>query len=866
MKPIFILLFATALIATQQTFAVPAYPNPINYTLPDGTEITIQLRGDEWLNWAETPDGFTLLRNLEGFFEYATLNELGDLALSGVRVNDMSRRTSGEQDFLHTLERGLMFSEFQIERKLEFRRIRDEFLQEGAEESLQRVSGSVRVPVILVGFSDRPFTRPRADIEMLFNQLNYTAGGAFGSVRDYFLAVSYGALDLQADIFGPFNLPAPIINFTNNTQWEDGPPCAPGNSQDMARQAIDLAISAGANFATYAVGGVVPTVHIIFAGYGTEAGAPRCASIWSHAWSIQPAITRQGVTLRRFCTSPEYRGNSGTLPGTIGTIVHELGHSILGWPDSYSVERGVGTGNCVHLGNWCVMASGSWLGSPAGSRPSRPSAWFVVDAGWTPEILLSTSQNVTMQTGTVFRINTTTTNEYFLLENRQRVGWDALIPASGMLIYHVDRRPVALADWNNNEILTRCHQRRLYIKQAGCATANGCAGNRANDVWPRTGFTEFTDNSTPNARSWAGANTNSSVTNITHNANAGTVSFMFTLPPPTISGPNLICTSAQYTIANFPNGATVTWTVGSGLTPHQATGQTITVHRAGSYSGTSSITAKIDFSGWANPIFLNRYDLYVGAPSPDRIGSLHDGQQMNGTFSEILRYNNTALINGGMPHGIFNVEWQRVPATPPFEVLMAIFPTPMPGYVFGAHRDLDIHHFTTVGNQQVARIQVRMQNECGWGGWKTLTYLAPPPACPVCGIQHSPQCVTFEPICDCFGAGCLLCNCPCDCPPWIPCPHPCDLVFTYSPNPANDELIIDFQHIPTTEGKTETYSIKLLNNLGFVQRESVFNHRRADGRTRSVKIDVSALPEGTYYLHIEANGEIYKEQIVIKRK
>jgi len=203
MKPILVLLFATALITTQQIFAVPAYPNPINYTLPDGTEITIQLQGDEWLNWAETPDGFTLLRNSEGFFEYATLNELGDLTLSGVRANDMSRRTSGEQDFLHTLERGMMFSEFQIERKLEFRRVTNDLLQENAEGGSRQVSGSVRVPVVLVGFSDRPFTRSRADIEMLFNQLNYNVGGAFGSVRDYFLAVSYGQLDVQADIFGP---------------------------------------------------------------------------------------------------------------------------------------------------------------------------------------------------------------------------------------------------------------------------------------------------------------------------------------------------------------------------------------------------------------------------------------------------------------------------------------------------------------------------------------------------------------------------------------------------------------------------------------------------------------------------------------
>jgi len=131
------------------------------------------------------------------------------------------------------------------------------------------------------------------------------------------------------------------------------------------------------------------------------------------------------------------------------------------------------------------------------------------------------------QAGVVYRINTNTPNEYFLLENRQRVDWDLHIPSSGMLIYHVDRTPGALPFWANNEIQTRCNRRRLYIKQAGCAAQNGCNWARENDAWPRGNFNAFTDNSTPNARSWAGARTNKPVTNITHNSAARTISFEF---------------------------------------------------------------------------------------------------------------------------------------------------------------------------------------------------------------------------------------------------------------------------------------------------------------------------------------------------
>jgi len=535
MKKNIVLTLATVLLAVQQIFAVPAYPNPITYTLPDGSEITIQLRGNENLNWVETLDGFTLLRNSEGFFEYATVNEVGDLTLSGRRVNDMRRRTPSEQDFLRTLERGLMFSDSQIETKLELRGMRDErlleFLQQAQAENPQQTSGTVRIPVILIGFQDRPFTRSRADFEMLFNQLNYTLDGAFGSVRDYFRAISYDQLDLQADIFGPFDLPNTVAFYTQNA----------ANRRTMATQAIDLARAQGANFSNYARNGVVPAVHLIFAGHCGAAGASN--TFWSSAALFWPEFSRDGVRINVNCISPEFRGNPTNNPNgnlaRIGTIVHELGHSFFGWPDSYSVTRGANTGGCVDLNFWCVMAAGAW-GGDMGARPTRPSAWFLVDAGWVPEITLTTPQHVTIpnpvQTGRVYRINTTTTGEYFLLENRQQVGWDLSIPSSGMIIYHVDRTPAALRYWGlfwlpGNEILTHCNRRRLYIKQPGCNVTNGCGAVdgwwRGHDAWPRPGFTAFTDHSIPNSRSWSGALTNRSVTSIVHHTSTRTISFEF---------------------------------------------------------------------------------------------------------------------------------------------------------------------------------------------------------------------------------------------------------------------------------------------------------------------------------------------------
>jgi len=123
-----------------------------------------------------------------------------------------------------------------------------------------------------------------------------------------------------------------------------------------------------------------------------------------------------------------------------------------------------------------------------------------------------------------------------------------------------------------------------------------------------------------------------------------------------------------------------------------------------------------------------------------------------------------------------------------------------------------------------------------------------------------PTCWNGTPWCT---GWCNLCNppdydCPCDCQYPTVCIHDCPAEFTYSPNPVGNELLIDFTYIPAAG-----YSIKLIDNSGVTLRESNFNHRQRDGRTRSVRFNVTNLPEGTYYLHVQGNKKIQKQQIVV---
>jgi len=553
-KNLYYIIFVTICFIVQQTHAAPAYPGVINYRLPDGTEISIFLHGDEHINWKSSLDGFTILSNRDGFLEYAVRDEnTGDLKLSGVRVHNISERTPEEVSFLSQQPTGLKFSAVQVEILHDLRRTKEDATSawRGEEEPRLSLPPTVRVPVILVAFQDRPFTRTRADFEMLLDQLNNTSGGLTGSLRDYFLDNSFGQLDVRFDVFGPFTLPGPIIQFTNNTVTAGGTERCGGDSRNMARFAIDAANINGANWALYSVDGRhVNTVHIIYAGHGTEAGAPRCGSIWAHAWSFSPAREHQGFLIDRFSASPELRGSSGNNITHIGVIAHELGHSLLDIRDFYDTHPNNYGGRAVDLGAWCIMASGNW--NDGGRTPANFSAWARVHAGWAPEITLSSPANITLAApyqvagNVVYRINTTIPNEYFLIENRQRVGWDAFIPGSGMLIYRVDMNHPGWATigTNQNRVNAFPDNRGYYILQAGCNLPNGCTGNRGTDPWPQSGRTQFTDNTTPSSRSKAGENTNKPITDIVHNTSNRTVSFRF------MGG----ATSPTITTADLPSG------------------------------------------------------------------------------------------------------------------------------------------------------------------------------------------------------------------------------------------------------------------------------------------------------------------------
>lgn len=518
----FSILLLISFLTEQKAFGVPAYPSPVEYQLPDGTKITIQLMGDEKIKWAQTLDGYTILIAKDRFYEYAITDKSGGLTLSGIRVSESSNRKPEEIALLKTIPKGLFYSSDQTSIMQQIWKIEENKVKSKGFPT----TGDRKLICILVGYPDKPFVKTKTEFENLFNQVGYTTGGATGSVKDFYLENSYNQFNLTVDVAGPYTASSNLAYYGgDNSSGDDSSP------RELVAEAINLA-NPDVDFANYDNDndGNVDGVYIIFAGYGEEAGGGTDA-IWSHAWSLSPSLTLDGKTIFRYSCSPELRGNSGSNITRIGVICHEFGH-VLGAPDYYDTDYETG-GSYSGTGGWDLMAGGSWNNS--GATPAHHNGYTkVYYYNWASATLLSTPTNVTLynsvdNSNSFFRINTTTPNEFFFLENREKHKFDAGIPGSGMIIYRVHSE---IANAGNG--INSTHPQRMFPVSANAPsepTSNSSSYgsiNSASCPWPGTNNKPlFNDFTIPSSKSWAQFYTSKPISNITRNATAKTVNFDF---------------------------------------------------------------------------------------------------------------------------------------------------------------------------------------------------------------------------------------------------------------------------------------------------------------------------------------------------
>lgn len=493
-KNVMILLAGMMFVFIQNIHAVPASPYPVQYVLPDGDSITIQLHGDEFFHWTSTEDGYTLLLNPAGYYEYASQDEYGNLKCSGIRAHNPEMRIT-ETAFLQAIPKYMVFSEEQQYVGKQMRKIQNDLRGKMQAKS----DGTpMKVFLILAQFKDLKFTTPNVvqTFSDLMNQPGYNKNGFTGSAFDYFYDNSCGKLILITDVVGPYTASRNMADY--GTYEATG-------TRMLVNEMIDSADVHGINFADYDNNkdAILDALYIIYAGKG-ENQTNNQAEIWPHETKLVPPVTRDDVQITGYSCSAEL-WVSTTRQGLtgLGVIVHEFSHA-LGIADYYDTDGAGSGGTSKGIGSWDVMASGPY--NNEGITPPFHNAYSREQLGWQQIKEWNSSQQVSLPKWELndllsmqaYKIITPKNGqneaEYFIFENRQPVKWDAFLPGSGLLVWKIDEK---IIDENRKNNCINCDPKKQGMLIV--PSNNGYDLQRdSSATFPDNGKTEFTNTSAPN--------------------------------------------------------------------------------------------------------------------------------------------------------------------------------------------------------------------------------------------------------------------------------------------------------------------------------------------------------------------------------
>ncbi len=417
----FSLAFLIVLLSVPAALAsVPAAPVVHQLTQPDGSTISVQQEGSRQRHWFRTVDGYAVVQESDGWWHYADRSAGGSLVASGLRVgvDDLTARRQMATGLAPLADNGAPADRY-VPRRV---------LPPGRAASVNQP-----VLVIVASFNDISTTYSDASFASLIF-------GATDSVKDYYDEASYGdfAIVPADETEGVANDGVIAVSL-----GMDHPNPAGGDSSAIVVAAL-AAADPSIDYSAYdsnADGDIsVEELSIIIITAGYEASYSGASpSVWGHKSGVSPQ-TLDGVDLSPYCMFGERHGGH---QATIGIMVHELGHLMLGLPDLYDISAA--NGDSEGVGNWGVMGGGSWLGdSESGDTPSHFLGWSKIMVGFAEATDVVTGEDLVVEpshsTASLKRIWTDPykLSTYFLLEARDTLGFDSELPGSGLLITHID--------------------------------------------------------------------------------------------------------------------------------------------------------------------------------------------------------------------------------------------------------------------------------------------------------------------------------------------------------------------------------------------------------------------------------------------
>ncbi|MBP7768022.1 MAG: M6 family metalloprotease domain-containing protein [Prevotella sp.] len=498
------------LLTSVAVMAVPVRRGQwITVTLTDGSVVTVEACGDEHAHYWQSADGQRYLKDeATGAFRAWQESDAKRIASKRSQVSQLRQR------------------------KTSARRASAESLYKGQRKGL----------IILVQFSDRKFKSadPAAFFNSVANEQGFSQQGFKSSVKDYFRAQSGGAFEIDFDVVGPVTMPNGYAYYGGNNDYKVG---------EMIHDAC-VGADSTVDFSNYDwdKDGEAEEVYVLYAGYGEADNTSVTNYIWPHMYALSAYDYYKGTTLRLDNTVIDVYACSNELGSDanyngIGTICHEFSHC-LGLPDMYDTSaNGVNFG----MGSWDLMDYGSY--NDDGNTPASYTGYERMVIGWSTPIELTGDTTVTdlkpvSEMGQSYIIyNQGNRNEYYILDNRQLTGYDTALPASGMIISHIDydediwyANIVNATGYDSYSGISNTHQRSTIFH----ADNDDDFYTQEGDAFPFLGNDSLTARSNPstllyNANTDGTYNLGFGLWGITQNGD-GTMSFRFAADTPADDG------------------------------------------------------------------------------------------------------------------------------------------------------------------------------------------------------------------------------------------------------------------------------------------------------------------------------------------
>lgn len=497
---ILLILFGPISIAS-----TPAAPIWHSVTLSDGYEVKVILRGDSRFHWYEDIEGNALTKKDKRWFYSQIKIENNEPILISTGIEKTIKNKGPESS--KERPKGLAKKSFLLEIS-KFKRGNKIKNNIPTKMSFMLKEKTQPLLVVQVSFTDEVMVHD-------FKSLIFESKEK--SVVDYYYKNSNRKFNIipSDENYGVKN--DGVINVFIN---DNHPNCHVINSGDTCDLKMNLVfksiyreIESYVNFSKFDLnenGEIEPeelSVIFIFAGGDRSTGYIDRPAIWPHKFSHDSIIV-DGKVIKEYCVFADFQIKHQS---TLGVIVHELGHLMLNLPDLYSYR------NSASIGNWGVMGSGMWGmkndDSYAGETPVNMNAWTKHAAGFiVPDIVDAGSSYQEIDKDEVKLVYL---DPYLkehgpriYLENRVSSGYDASLPASGVLATSFSN----LSD----DSISRMMQVQVMQSDGGRGLEFGLPSNK-NDLYPYGGNI-ISDDSKPSIFNITGYRSNIEISNINWNS------------------------------------------------------------------------------------------------------------------------------------------------------------------------------------------------------------------------------------------------------------------------------------------------------------------------------------------------------------